>query len=250
MPAARCCACTATRSRRTCGARSSRPRPARAGARWPPTFPATATRRPIRRTRGSGWSTPSTPSMSSGPLVASRCASTTGAGSSACAGPATTPRRCARSSSARPASSRTASGTAWPRRCAPRARARGSSTARRARRSARCSPPSLRASASRRSTSTSRPTRTPCAAAASSSSIARATSPSSSPIAGGSPPSASRRCCSSAPRTPSRASPPLIASRRRSRTRVPRCSTGIGHFMFDEVPERAAAIVVDFLAAV
>jgi pimeloyl-ACP methyl ester carboxylesterase len=23
---------------------------------------------------------------------------------------------------------------------------------------------------------------------------------------------------------------------------------GIGHFMFDEVPERAAAIVVDFLA--
>ena len=25
---------------------------------------------------------------------------------------------------------------------------------------------------------------------------------------------------------------------------------GIGHFMFDEVPERAAAIVVDFLAAV
>ena len=63
------------------------------------------------------------------------------------------------------------------------------------------------------------------------------------------PPSACRRCCSSAPRTRSRASPRRIAWRKE----IPHARTevldGIGHFMFDEVPDRAAAIVVDFLDA-
>ena len=132
------------------GACSSSARRRPAGTRWRPTCRATATRRPTRRTPGSGWSTPSSASTPSAPAAPSRCASTTGAGSSACAGPASTPSTCARSSSARPASSPTASGTAWPRRCAPRARASRSSTARRARPSARCSPRSRRASPSRR----------------------------------------------------------------------------------------------------
>ena len=46
------------------------------------------------------------------------------------------------------------------------------------------------------------------------------------------------------------ASPPRIASPQEIPHARAEVLDGIGHFMFDEVPERAAAIVVDFLAAV